>query len=86
MVKFKIEFKKSAVKELNSVPPIELEKIIIRIQNLALNPRPDGCKKLSKDEKYRIRVGNYRILYLIEDDKLIIFIVKIGHRKDVYRK
>lgn len=86
MVKYKIEFKKSAVKELNSVPPIELKKIIIRIQNLALNPRPNGCKKLSKDEKYRIRVGNYRILYLIEDDKLIIFIVKIGNRKDVYRK
>jgi mRNA interferase RelE/StbE len=86
MVKYKIEFKKSAVKELNSVSPIELKKIIIRIQNLALNPRPDRYKKLSKDEKYRIRIGNYRILYLIEDDKLIIVIVKIGHRKDVYHK
>ena len=86
MAKYKIELKKSAVNELNSIPTVDLEKIIIRIQNLADNPRPDGCKKLSKDEKYRIRIGNYRVLYLIEDNKLIIFIVKIGHRKDVYSK
>ena len=86
MAKYKIELKKSAVKELNTIPTVDLEKIIIRIQNLADNPRPDGCKKLSKDEKYRIRIGNYRVLYLIEDNKLIIFIVKIGHRKDVYSK
>jgi len=86
MAKYKIEFKKSAVKELNSIPTDELEKIIIRIQNLADNPRPAGCKKLSKDEKYRIRIGNYRVLYLIEDNKLIVFIVKVGHRKDIYSK
>ena len=83
MVKYKIEFKKSAVKELNSIPTVDLEKIIIQIQNLADNPGPAGCRKLSKDEKYRIRIGNYKVLYLIEDNKMIIFIVKIGHRKDV---
>ena len=86
MAKYKIEFKKSAVKELYSIPKNELEKLITQIHNLAENPRPVGCKKLSKDEKYRIRVGNYRILYLIEDNKLTIFIVKVGHRKNVYRK
>ena len=86
MAKYKIEFKKSAVKELNYIPKAELEKIISQIQNLTDNPRPAKCKKLSKDEKYRIRIGNYRVFYLIEDNILIIFIVKIGHRKDIFRK
>jgi mRNA interferase RelE/StbE len=85
MAKYKIEFKKSASKELNNLPSNDLKKIIKKIQNLADNPRPANCKKLTGEEKYRIRGGNYRILYLIEDDVLIIYIVKIGHRRDVYR-
>jgi mRNA interferase RelE/StbE len=85
MAKYKIEIKKSAVKELNNLPNIELKRIVQRIQNLADDPRPPGCKKLSGEEKYRIRSGNYRILYIIEDDILIIYIIKMGHRRDVYR-
>lgn len=81
---YKIEIKKSAQKELKSLPNKELKKVIEKISSLATNPRPAGCKKLSGDEKYRIRVGNYRVLYSIEDDILTIFIVKAGHRKDVY--
>lgn len=81
---YKIEIKKSAQKELKSLPNKELKKVIEKISSLATNPRPTGCKKLSGDEKYRIRVGNYRVLYGIEDDILTIFIVKVGHRKDVY--
>jgi mRNA interferase RelE/StbE len=85
MAKYKIEIKKSAIKELDKLPQRDLKKIIQKIQNLADNPRPFDCKKLTGDEKYRIRSGNYRILYLIEDDIFIIYIVKIGHRREVYR-
>jgi mRNA interferase RelE/StbE len=85
MAKYKIEIKKSAVKELNNLPVNELKKIVQKIQNLADNPRPPGCKKLSGEEKYRIRSGNYRVLYIIDDNILIIYIVKIGHRREVYR-
>jgi mRNA interferase RelE/StbE len=85
MAKYKIEIKKSAVKELNNLPVSELKRIVQKIQNLTEDPRPPGCKKLTAEEKYRIRSGNYRILYIIEDEILIIYIVKIGHRRDVYR-
>jgi mRNA interferase RelE/StbE len=85
MAKFKIEIKKSAVKELNNLPANDLKRMIQKIQNLAYNPRPPSCKKLTGEEKYRIRSGNYRILFIIEDDIFIIYIVKIGHRRDVYR-
>lgn len=83
-IDYKIEIKASAQKELKNLPNKELKKVIEKISSLATNPRPTGCKKLSGDEKYRIRVGNYRVLYSIEDEILVIFIFKVGHRKDVY--
>ena len=85
MENYNIDIKKSATKEIAKLPKPHLVRIIEKIQSLATNPRPEGCKKLSADEKYRIRVGNYRILYTIEDHQLLIYVVKIGHRKDVYR-
>ncbi|MCD6117485.1 type II toxin-antitoxin system RelE/ParE family toxin [bacterium] len=85
MGKYKIEFKRSAVKELNSIPDKDIKSIIRKIKLLTDNPRPDRCIKLTGKEQYRIRHGNYRILYSIEDDKLIVFVVKIGHRKGVYK-
>jgi len=84
MVNYKIEIKKSATKEIAKLPKDMLKRILDKIQSLENEPRPSGCKKLSADEKYRIRVGNYRVLYSIEDEKLVIYIVKVGHRKDVY--
>lgn len=86
MAKYKIQIKTSAVKELNKLPKKDLKKVVVKIQALSENPRPPGCEKLSADEKYRIRHGNYRIIYSIEDDILIVFVVKIGHRKDIYKK
>lgn len=86
MANYKIQIKSSAVKELDKVPKKDLQKIVVKIKALAFDPRPQGCEKLSGEEKYRIRQGNYRIIYSIEDDKLIIFVVKIGHRKDIYKK
>ena len=85
MEKYKIEIKKSAVKELEAIPDKELKRIVKRIQNLSDDPRPPGCIKLSDKERYRIRVGNYRILYSIDDDILIVYVVKIGHRREIYR-
>lgn len=84
MVNYKIEIKKSAAKEIEKLPKILLRRILNKIQSLGSEPRPSGCKKLTADEKYRVRVGNYRILYSIEDDKLVVYIVKVRHRKKVY--
>jgi mRNA interferase RelE/StbE len=84
MGNYKIEIKKSAIKEIAKLPKTVLKRVLNKIQLLSLEPRPSGCKKLSADEKYRVRVGDYRILYSIEDDKLVIYIVKVGHRKNIY--
>ena len=85
MVKYRILIKKSAAKELETIPKRDLKKIIGRIQSLANNPRPPGSQKLSRSELYRIRQGDYRIVYEIKDKELIIYIIKIGHRRDIYR-
>jgi mRNA interferase RelE/StbE len=85
MARYRIEVKKSAVKELSQIPKKDLVKIVKNINSLADNPRPKGSKKLSREEKYRIRYGKYRILYLIKDDLLVIYVIKVAHRKDIYR-
>jgi len=79
--------KPSAVKEIEAIPlKRERRRLVERIAGLAENPRPVGVEKLSGQEKYRLRQGRYRILYLIEDQNLLVNVVKVGHRKDVYRK
>jgi mRNA interferase RelE/StbE len=85
MAKYRITIKNSAAKELEALPKKDLQRIIKRIQTLAQNPRPDGSQKLSGQEQYRIRQGDYRIVYSIEDKNRIIDIVKIGHRREIYR-
>jgi len=82
---YKVFIKPSAKKELESLPQNDLKKIVEKIKNLAIDPRNYGAEKLSVEDKYRIRQGNYRIVYSIEDDKLIVIVVKIGHRRDVYK-
>ena len=84
MARYNIEIKKSAGKELKKIKGKDQERIIQRIRGLARDPRPPGSKKLSGEEKYRIRQGNYRILYQIFDDIVLVVVVKIGHRRDVY--
>jgi len=84
MGKYKLKVKKSAEKELGEIPKRDLLKIINKIQSLSDDPHPEGSIKLSNQEKYRLHVGNYRVLYKVEDNILTIFIVKIGHRKDIY--
>lgn len=85
MAKYRILIKPSAVKEIEAIPlKKDRQRIIERIRKLALNPRPPGCEKLSGQNKYRLRQGRYRILYSIQDRDLIVCVVKVGHRKEVY--
>lgn len=85
MAKYSIVIKPSALKELERLLKSDLRKIAAKIQALAGNPRPYGCEKLSGQECYRIRQGKYRIIYSIEDAVEIVRIVKVGHRREVYR-
>jgi len=83
---YKLLIKPSAAKEIESAPKKDRLRIIKRIQDLSSDPRPPGCEKLSgHDDQYRVRQGTYRIVYTISDAGLVICIVKVGHRKEVYR-
>lgn len=81
---YHIVIKKSAAKEIEGLPKKDRIRVIERIRGLAEDPRPLGCQKLSKQEKYRVRQGRYRILYEIKDGELLVIVVKLGHRRDVY--
>ncbi len=85
MASYSVRIKRSAAKELEAVPAKDRRRIATRIQALGSNPRPVGCEKLSGHDKYRIRQGTYRVLYTIADNVLIVTIVAIGNRRDVYR-
>ncbi len=86
MDEFKIFFKKSVEKDLKGIPENYLAKILEKIERLKENPRPEGSEKLTGKELYRIRQGIYRIVYSIQDTELTIWVVKVGHRKEIYRK
>ena len=85
MAKYEVSVKKSAIKELENVPKKELQKLVEKIQALSKEPRPQGSQKLSHNEQYRIRQGDYRAVYSIDDDNLNVYIIKVGHRKEIYR-
>ena len=85
MAKYEISVKNSAIKELENIPKKELQKLVKKIQALSEEPRPQGSQKLSHKEQYRIRQGDYRAIYSIDDDNLYVYIVKVGHRKEIYR-
>ena len=82
---YKVSLRKSVLKDFESIPKKDLRKIIRRIGMLSEDPRPSGCEKLTSAEKYRLRQGRYRIVYSIQDDELTVWVVKVGHRRDVYR-
>lgn len=80
MAAYEIFFRESVWKELKKIPKADLKKIISRIEQLGNEPRPMGCEKLTSLALYRIRQGNYRIVYSIQDDELTVWMVKVGHR------
>jgi mRNA interferase RelE/StbE len=84
--KYRVSIKRSAVKEIEAIPrKKERRRIIRRIGQLADNPRPPGSSQLSGHDRYRLRQGVYRIIYSIDDFDVVVVVVKVGHRKDVYR-
>lgn len=85
MASYRILLKRSAAKELGALPPRDRRRVVRRIQGLASEPRPAGCEKLSGQEKFRLRQGDYRILFSVDDHEAQVTVVKIGHRRDVYR-
>ncbi len=85
MASYRLLIKPSAVHELEALPLKERRRVVTRVWGLADQPRPLGCEKLSGHELYRLRQGNYRILYEIVDHDRSVTIIKIGHRRDVYR-
>jgi mRNA interferase RelE/StbE len=86
VARYRILIKPSAVKEIEGISlKKDRQRIVKRIRGLADNPRPLGCEKLSGQDKYRLRQGRYRIVYSIETQDPVVHVVKVGHRKDVYR-
>ena len=85
MAGYSVLFRKSVRKDLGPIPKKDVRAIMDRIKSLADNPRPPGCEKLSAQERYRVRQGNYRIVYSIQDDERTVWVVKVGHRRAVYR-
>jgi mRNA interferase RelE/StbE len=86
MAQYAVRFKQSADKALRKLPEAVQKRIAAAAKDLRNNPRPRGCVKLEgADDLWRIRVGDYRVVYAIEDDELIVVLVRVAHRKDVYR-
>ena len=82
---YKVIFTKSVKKDFRKIPKLEVSKTLNEIAELAKNPRSSKTKKLKGEKLYRLRVGNYRVIYDIQDNLMLIFVVKLGHRGDIYR-
>lgn len=85
-MRYRIEIKRSVLKELNKLPAQIRRDLTSAIDALAVEPRPVNCKKLSGIELYSMRIGNFRILYEVTDEKLLVTVVRAGHRKDIYKR
>ena len=85
MAGYRVFFKRSVEKDFTGIPKKDVKRILNRIKMLEEDPRPSGCEKLTGQERYRLRQGRYRIVYSIQDDELTVWVVKVGHRKEIYR-
>lgn len=85
MARYELRFKASVAKDLRGLPDADVRRILERIEPLRDDPRPAGSEKLASRERYRIRQGNCRILYEIQDQEVVVVIVRIGHRREAYR-
>lgn len=85
-MRYQVDYVPAATKAIERLPRATQRRVLDRIGALAENPRPHGSIKLSGKDSYRIRVGDYRIIYSIHDDRLIVLVIDVGHRGDVYRK
>lgn len=85
MARYELKFKPSVAKDLRGVPPVDVQRILTRIEALRDDPRPPGSERLSAQERHRLRQGDYRIPYAVSDAECIVEIAKVAHRRDVYR-
>ena len=85
MASYRLVFKRSVAKDLRGIPKADVARILKRIEALADDPTPPGSEKLSGQNRYRIRQGLYRIIYEIDGDRLVVTVVKVGHRREAYR-
>lgn len=86
MARYELRFKASVAKDLRGIPQADVRRILASIELLRDDPRPPGSVKLSAQERYRLRQGIYRILYIISDAEVLVEIVKVAHRREVYRE
>ena len=87
MAEYKVDFKTSADRQLRKLPASAQRRIVREVMALAINPRPAGVVKLTGDENlWRIRIGDYRVVYEIHDDRLIVLVLRVANRRDVYRR
>ncbi|MFG1495218.1 type II toxin-antitoxin system RelE/ParE family toxin [Saccharospirillum sp. HFRX-1] len=86
MASYKLVVRKSVAKDLRSIPNKDVARLLQRLEELRENPRPIGSEKLSGQERYRIRQGVYRIIYEVTDELLVVTVVKVGHRRHVYKR
>ena len=87
MASYKIEWRRATKKDLRRIDPGTVKRIISAVEDLAANPYPSGCQKLAGSVcAHRIRIGDYRVLYEVFDELLVVEVVRVGHRRDVYRK
>lgn len=87
-MKYQIQITDKILKKLEKLPKKDKQRIVEAIDSLVENPRPDACKKLKGNRtslRYRVRAGNYRVVYSIQDEVLLVLVIEVGHRKDVYR-
>jgi mRNA interferase RelE/StbE len=85
MAEYKVYFRESVEKDFRTIPKKDVRKILHRIESLAAEPRSSGCEKLTGRETYRVRQGKYRIVYSVQDKEFTVWVVIVGHRKNVYR-
>jgi mRNA interferase RelE/StbE len=86
MATYRVEVSATAERQIRKLPRADQLRVIRVIQALSIDPRPLGCRRLSgQDDVFRVRIGRYRVLYAIEDRRLVVLVLKVGDRKDVYR-
>ncbi len=85
MASYSLLIKSSAAKEIEALSLNDRRRVITRIETLASEPRRPDCEKLSDQEYYRVRKGDYRVVYSVDDETRTVLVVKVGHRRDVYR-
>ena len=85
MASYSLAFKRSVAKDLRKIPNKDVKRLLKRIDSLRDNPRAEGCIKLSGQERYRVRLGIYRVIYEIRESELIVMVIKVAHRGAVYK-